>query len=119
MIKDKISNKAFWLFVLHILLLFYSSCGVFSKLASKEDFFSLNFIIFYIAEIFVLFVYAIVWQQVIKNLPLTVAFCNKSVGMIWSMLWGALLFHEVITINMIIGAGIVLVGILLVVTSNE
>lgn len=117
--KIKTNTKAFWIFALHILLLFYSSCGVFAKLASRETFLSLPFILFYAGEIFVLFVYTLVWQQVIKHLPLTMAFCNKSVSMIWSMLWGTLLFQEVITVNMIIGAVIVFIGVLLVVTDHE
>ena len=105
--------------MLHALLLFYSTCGVFAKLAAKEAFLSWHFIFYYGAEIFVLFVYAILWQQILKHIPLTVAFCNKSVGMIWTMLWSVFLFNETITPAMYIGAAIVLVGVFLVVTSNE
>lgn len=115
----KTNTKAFWIIVLNVLLLFYASCGVFSKLASQEVFLSGKFILFYACEIAVLFIYTIVWQQVIKHLPLTVAFCNKSVSTIWSMLCGVIFFQEVITLNMLIGAGIVLLGVILVVTSHE
>lgn len=113
------SKKLFWLLALHALLLFYSSCGVFAKLAAREEFLSLPFILFYGAEIFVLFVYALLWQQILKHIPLTVAFCNKSVNMIWATLWGVFLFNEPITWSMGVGAAIVLIGVFLVVTSNE
>lgn len=119
MIKQLKNEKFLWIFILHMLLIFYSFSGVLSKLASKEAFLSPMFILIYAGEIFVLFVYAIVWQQILKHIPLTVAFCNKSVSMIWSMLWGVILFQETITVTMLIGAAIVLVGVFLVVTANE
>lgn len=117
--NKKTNSKALWFFILHVLLLFYASCGVFSKLAAQQTFLSGKFILFYACEIAVLFTYTLVWQQVLKHLPLTVAFCNKSVSMIWTMLCGVLFFQEVITVNMLIGAGIVLVGVIVVVTEHE
>ncbi len=119
MTKQDKKTKFLWIFILHLLLLFNSLSGVLSKLASAEEFFSPMFILIYAGEIAVLFVYALAWQQVLKHLPLTVAFSNKSLAMIWSMLWGVFLFEETITPVMIIGAVIVLVGVILVVTSNE
>lgn len=116
--KNKKNSKALWFIILHILIIFLSFCGVFAKLASFESFFSLKYIIFYASEIIILFIYALMWQQVLKHIPLTVAFCNKAVGMIWGMIWGVALFNESITINMIIGAVIVLAGVCLVVKSN-
>ncbi len=113
------SKKVFWLIALHGLLLFYSLCGVFAKFAAKEEFLSLNFIMFYGAEIFVLFVYALLWQQILKHIPLTVAFCNKSVSMVWTMSWSVFLFNEVLEPHMIIGAVIVLIGVFLVVSVHE
>ncbi len=116
---DSKNKKAFWFLILHILVCFLSFGGVLSKLASAQTFLSLPFIGLYAGEIFILFVYALLWQQVLKHLPLTVAFCNKSVGMIWSMLWGVTIFNETISLQMYIGAAIVLVGVLIVVTSDE
>ncbi len=64
-------------------------------------------------------IYAIAWQQILKRLPLTVAYANKPVSLIWGMIWGSMLFREKITWNMILGAGIIFVGIYLVVTADE
>ena len=111
-------NKALWLFVLHSLLFFLSLSGVLSKFAAQQDLFSFSFLALYGLELVILFVYAILWQQVLKHMSLTVAFSNKAVGMVWSMLWGVLLFQEVLTIKMVIGAAIVMVGVLLVVRSD-
>lgn len=105
--------------VLHVLMLFYSFSGVLSKVASHQKFLSLPFILLYGGMIFILGVYAIVWQQILKNIPLTTAFCNKSVTILWGILWGALFFQEKIKWNMLLGAAIVIVGVILVVKSDE
>ncbi len=116
----KQSIKPVWFLILHGLVLFMSLGGVLSKAASQVPFLSLAFIGLYAAEIFVLFAYAILWQQVLKHIPLTVAFCNKSVGMIWTTLWGVLLFNEgVPSLLEICGVVIVLIGVLTVVMSGE
>lgn len=67
----------------------------------------------------ILGVYAIAWQQIIKHIPLTTAFCNKAVGIVWGIMWGALIFKEAIKWNMILGAVIVIAGVIIVVTADE
>lgn len=52
-------------------------------------------------------------------MPLTTAFANKAVTIIWGMLWGVLIFRESITPAMIIGSVVIIAGIWLVVTSDE
>jgi hypothetical protein len=42
----------------------------------------------------VLFVYAILWQQVLKKIPLTTAIANKSITIVWGMIFGLLFFEE-------------------------
>ena len=70
-------------------------------------------------SIAILGIYAIFWQQILKIFSLTTAFLNKAVTIVWGMIWGALFFSEEIKINMIIGAIIVLIGIVLVVKDSE
>lgn len=105
--------------LLHLLLFFFSFCGVFSKLAATNDFLSFKFCMFYGISILILGIYAILWQQILKRFSLTTAFFNKAVTIIWGMLWGAIFFKERITINMIIGTIVVLIGIGLVVKDYE
>lgn len=104
---------------LHIELLLFSLGGVCTKMASQYDFLSFWFIFFYGLVILNLGVYAIVWQQIIKKLPLNTAYSNKAITIVWGILWGFLFFREQITWNMIVGALIVIVGVVLVVRADE
>jgi drug/metabolite transporter (DMT)-like permease len=105
--------------LLHLMLLMLSIGGIFSKLAAKQEFLSVSFILFYLGTLTVLFIYAIAWQQILKYIPLTVAYANKGMSLIWGMVFGNVFFNEIITLNMIIGAVIVFVGILMVVSDEE
>ena len=104
---------------LNVLLMFFSLGGIFSKLASKQPFLSLKFILCYGALLFIMFVYAIGWQQVIKRLPLTMAYANRAVTIVWGIIWGLLFFNEKLNLGKIIGAVIVIAGVLLYVTESE
>ena len=120
MIKNKKSSQQWKYFlILHILLAVFSLGGICSKTAGTYEFLSLGFIFFYGLTILNLGVYAIVWQQIIKRLPLTTAYANKAVTIVWGILWGVLFFQEQIKWNMIVGAIIVIIGIVVVVKSDE
>ncbi|MFR4122580.1 MAG: EamA family transporter [Clostridium sp.] len=78
------------------------------------------FFIFWFGLVFVImFAYAIIWQQILKRMPLTVAYANKPVTLIWGIIWGALIFGEKITVNMLIGAAVIFAGIYLVTGETE
>lgn len=115
---EKKNNIKYYV-ILHIILLIFSTCGIFSKLAASYKFLSFGFILFYSISILILFIYTIAWQQILKKIPLITAFLNKSITIIWSMLWGIIIFNENITLKMIIGSIVVLCGVSLVVSSNE
>ena len=102
--------------MLHISLLFSSLSGVCSKMASRytADIFSVSFIGWFGLVFVILFGYAVIWQQILKRMPLTVAYANRPVTLIWGIVWGALIFGETITWNMILGALIIFAGIYLV-----
>ena len=104
---------------LNVLLMFFSLGGIFSKLASKQPFLSLKFILCYGALLFIMFVYAIGWQQVIKRLPLTMAYANRAITIVWGIIWGLLFFNEKLNVGKIIGAVIVIAGVLLYVTKSD
>lgn len=115
--KKKISIGV--LILLQASLLFSSLSGVCSKMAALSKTMSISFIFWYGMVLFIMFGYAVIWQQILKRMPLTVAYANKPIGLIWGMVWGALIFKERITWNMILGAGIIFVGICLVVTADD
>lgn len=113
------NSKIKYLIVLHIELLLFSLGGICSKLAGQHKFLSFWFIFFYGLVILNLGIYAIVWQQIIKKLPLNTAYSNKALTIAWGMLWGFLFFHEIIKWNMILGAAIVIIGVIIVVRADE
>ena len=85
-------SKLKTLLVLHVLLMVYSVSGIFSKLASQQNVFSWQFVACYAAILGLLGLYAIGWQQIIKRLPLTTAFANRAVAVVWGIIWGCLLY---------------------------
>ena len=93
--------------MLHISLLFSSLSGVCSKMASRytDHIFSVSFIFWFGLVFVIMFGYAIIWQQILKRMPLTVAYANKPV---------TLIFGEKVTWNMIAGAAVIFAGIYLV-----
>ncbi len=105
--------------LMHAGFLIYSFYTVLGKIAAKYDFLSLHFCIFYCSLIFILFVYAILWQQVLKVIPLSFATANKASTIVWGMLWSYLFFHEEITLKKVIGAIIIISGIILLSTSTK
>ena len=104
---------------LHGMLMVYSMSGICSKLAAGESFLSARFCIYYAVIIVLLGVYAIGWQQVIKRIPLTTAFANKAVTVVWGIVWGWFFFGESITPGKLIGAGMVIAGGVLFAKSDE
>lgn len=104
---------------LHILLFLFSLGSVCSKIAGQAEFLSMKFIVFYGLVLVILFGYALVWQQILKKLPLVTAYANKAVTVIWGLLWGTIIFKEQITIWNILGAAIIIFGIYMVVSSDE
>lgn len=117
--KLEVSLK--WFLILHLSLVVNSLAGAASKMAGKQEFLSLRFFFFYGLVLFITFAFALVWQQVLKNMSLTFAFTNKPITMIWGIIWGLLFFQEweFLTWNKILGSGIILAGIVIGVSGNE
>lgn len=111
-------GKKKYFIYLHILLVLYSLSAVFSKLASVEPFLSFRFCLFYGLVLFLLALYALCWQQIIKHLPLTVAYANKAITVVWGIIWGLLIFAEKLTPGKVLGAVFVICGIVLYAVSE-
>lgn len=103
---------------LHLNILLFSFTGIFSKMASVQyNKYGLRSWVLYLLLFLMLAncgVYAIAWQKVIKKFPLTTAYANKSVYMIWSQFWAVLIFKENLSVQNIIGMLVVLIGVLVV-----
>lgn len=116
-LKKKIKIKD--IIILQIVIAIYTLSTVFAKFASAEEFMSFKFILFYGIEILILGLYAIIWQQLIKKFDISVAYANKAMGLLWSIIWAILIFKEIITIKNIIGVIIVIIGTIIVNKENE
>lgn len=114
-----IVKKLKYLIYLHIILALFSVSAIFSKLAAGEEALSFKWIMYYGVVLFIMFVYALAWQQIIKKMPIVTAYANKAVTVIWGIIWGFLIFKEKITPTKIIGALIIVVGVYLVVSGDE
>lgn len=94
-----------------ITFLIYSSTGIFSKLASNYTFLSFQYNIFLAGAIATLGIYAILWQIILKQMPLNKAYIWKSSTIIFSLIYASLIFQETITVQNLIGSGFLIVGI--------
>ena len=118
---SKVEGKKKWilLILLQLVIMIYTLSGVAAKFAAGYEFLSMGFILCYGVEICILGLYAIFWQQIIKRIPLTLAFANKSVTVIWGLIWGAIFYHEQITIGKVVGAMLIISGIVLYAFSSR
>ena len=107
--------------LLHGTLLLYAVVSVFAKLAGIQMAQAHVWLtlVFLGLEAFVLLVYSVLWQQVLKRMPLNFAYSNKGVCTLWTALFGVVLFGESLTWGKAAGILVVLIGVLLVVTDHE
>lgn len=99
---------------LQAIIMIFSASSVVAKLASGQPLLSVNWILFYGLEIFLLGVYAIFWQQAIKKFDLSIAYANRAMVLLWSIVWAVLIFREKITVQNIIGLVVVILGIVII-----
>ena len=105
--------------ILQAVIVVYTLSTVFAKFASGQEFLSFKFILFYGIEMLILGIYAIIWQQLIKKFDISVAYANKAMGLLWSIVWAILIFNETITIKNVIGVIIVIAGTIIVNSEDE
>lgn len=99
---------------LHICILWYTMTSILSKAASRYPVLSVKYLICFMGIFLTLGSYAILWQQVIKRFKPSVGYSNKSVSLIWTMIFSSLIFNERITLYNIIGAIVIIIGVVLV-----
>jgi drug/metabolite transporter (DMT)-like permease len=90
----------------------YSLSTVAAKCASMYDFLSFRYIFFFGLEFVVLAVYAVIWQQMIKKFQLSIAYANKALTLLWSMLWNFIIFKDSITALKVAGVVMVVIGVM-------
>ena len=93
--------------------LVYACTSIFTKMASRQKMLSWPYLQWIAGAIGVMGVYAILWQQVIKRMPLSTAYMFKGTSLIFILLISGLMLGEAITINNVIGSVIIILGIAL------
>ena len=107
------------IFILQIVIAIYTLSTVCAKFASGQEFMSFQFILYYGIEMIILGVYAIIWQQLLKKFDVSIAYANKAMGLLWSIVWAILIFNDTITIKNVIGVLIVIIGTIIVNNEDE
>lgn len=102
---------------MHFVLLVYSFVALLSKTAASQT--GIRFLLCYGAVLVCLGIYAILWQLILKKYPLTTAFANKAIVVVWGIFWGWLFFGEQITWQKVAGAAVIIAGIVTVVKDDE
>ena len=82
-------------------------------MASRQEILSWPYLLWIAGAVGVMGVYALLWQQVIRRMPISTAYMFKGTSLIFILLISVLLFGEAITLNNIIGSAIIVLGIVL------
>lgn len=113
--KTKIRN----IVLLQLIVIIYTMNSIIAKISSGQEVMSFGFIACYVLEVGVLGVYAILWQQMIKRMELSVAYANRAMALLWSAIWAVIIFHESLTIKNLIGIALVIAGTMVVNMDGE
>ncbi len=112
-------KKCWSIFLLIAINFLYACVSIFTKYASQQEFMSWNYMLGLIGAVGVMGLYAVVWQQVLKRIELSMAYMFKGMSIVFVMLLAYILFGEQITWNNIVGAIIIISGIVLFAHSSE
>lgn len=93
--------------------LLYACVTIFTKYASQHEFMSAAYCLGLAGAIGVMGAYAIGWQQILKRIEISTAYMFKGTSLIFVMLLAWALFGEQITWQNIVGATVIVVGIIL------
>lgn len=91
----------------------YALVGIFTKFASQHEFLSGLYFVGLLGAVFMLGTYAVCWQQILKRVELSTAYMFKGTSLIFVMLLAFAWFGEQITATNIIGAVVIVGGIML------
>lgn len=93
--------------------LIYACTSICTKMASRQEMLSWPYLFWIAGAVGVMGIYALLWQQVIVRMPISTAYMFKGTSLIFVLLFSVLLFGEAITLNNVIGAMVIIAGIIL------
>lgn len=99
--------------------LLYALVSLMAATVARLPLFSLLFVLG-VGGVFVLFgLYAVVWQQLLKRLPLSLAYMFKGTSLLFVLLLSALFLGDAIAWQNLVGAALIIVGIVLFARADE
>lgn len=104
--------------LLCLVMAVYSLSGFFTKMASRHDFLSKSYIGCLAGVLVVLGTYAVLWQMILKRMPLSKAYPYRSLGVVYGLAIAGFVFQESITLLNLIGSALVIVGLLVITTGK-
>lgn len=90
-----------------------SLSGLCSKWASGGAFLSWRYVLGLAGAVGVLGLYALIWQKILKQVPLATAYMFKGSGVVFMLLYSTLLFGERLSGYNLVGALLIIAGITL------
>lgn len=99
--------------------LLYGCVSIFTKYASQSEFMSWGYLWAVAGAMGMIGLYAVLWQQLLKRIELSLAYMFKGTSIVFVMLLAHMIFGELITWNNIVGAIIIISGIVLFAHSSE
>lgn len=115
--KEKITWKH--ILSLQAVVVIYSIASMMAKFASGElagsrPLENPRFYLFFVLDIAALGIYAVLWQQLIKHFALSVAYTNRAMALLWSVVWSVVIFREQLTLLKAAGVVLVILGTVIV-----
>ncbi len=91
---SKVEGKKKWilLILLQLVIMIYTLSGVAAKFAAGYEFLSMGFILCYGWKSASLDCMPFSGSRLSKRVDLSVAYANRSIAILWSMIWAALIF---------------------------
>lgn len=104
--------------LLQAIIVIYTISGIMAKFASAGETLE-KILLFFGLDLMFLGIYALCWQQMIKIFPLSVAYANRAMALLWSAVWAKIIFGEEIGIKQMLGIAFVILGTLIINTEKE
>lgn len=64
--------------------------------------------------VFVLGVYAVLWQQVLKRVELSIAMSHKPIVLVFGTLWAVCFFGETVGVKFFMGLALIITGLVVI-----
>ena len=101
-----------------VIYIIFPISSIITKYAAMTDDLWNKFLL-YGASVVVLAIFSVFWQILLKRVDLVKAYIFKSTSIIWTVIYGVLIFNDALTVNVVIGTIIVMIGTVIAILGGE